>query len=389
MISRPRGLTLSIIGSLEDLSLADIIQVIAGSQKTGVLFVNSNEGRSSIVFKNGYVVSASKPDLANRLGQLLLKHSEISGMALEMCLNEQSQTGLPLGEILLKHSIITPDRLRFYMKQQIVETVNEIVNLGKGSFSFQTDAQLPADLVLFDPQHILLDVAYLQDTQRSSALPDVDESFSPSDLIAEVGEDDGSIFINRPDKSIDVRCVQLLREVSEELARPRESTEVSLLVLRLASEFFDRSLFLVLSGDALIACGGFGFPLHPSPDRQIPSQIRIPLSDSSIFKSVYETRHAYRGLLLDGEWGKLLISRIADRLPNEIVVLPIISQEQVIAVLYGDNGDSQQKIHSTDLLEVLLSQAGMALENQVLRDRLMNLTESFQQRQGTADQFGV
>ena len=89
-------------------------------------------------------------------------------MALEMCLNEQSQTGLPLGEILLKHSIITPDRLRFYMKQQVVETVNEIVNLGKGSFSFQTDAQLPADLVLFDPQHILLDVAYLQDTQRSS-----------------------------------------------------------------------------------------------------------------------------------------------------------------------------------------------------------------------------
>jgi hypothetical protein len=84
-----------------------------------------------------------------------------------------------------------------------------------------------------------------------------------------------------------------------------------------------------------------------------------------------------------------LISRIADRLPNEIVVLPIISQEQVIAVLYGDNGDSQQKIHSTDLLEVLLSQAGMALENQVLRDRLMNLTESFQQRQGTPDQFGV
>ena len=181
---------MSIIGSLEDLSLADIIQVIAGSQKTGVLFVNSNEGRSSIVFKNGYVVSASKPDLANRLGQLLLKQGEISDVALETCLHDQSQTGSPLGEILLKRSMITPDKLRSYMKQQVVETVNEIVNLGKGSFSFQTDAQLPADLVLFDPQHILLDVAYLQDTQRALVGQVAEEPFSPSTLITEIGEDD-------------------------------------------------------------------------------------------------------------------------------------------------------------------------------------------------------
>ena len=365
---------MSIIGSLEDLSLADIIQVIAGSQKTGVLFVNSNEGRSSIVFKNGYVVSASKPYLANRLGQLMLKQGEISENALEMCLNEQSQTNLPLGELLLKHAMVTPEKLRSFMKQQVVDTINEIVNLGEGSFSFQTDAQLPADLVLFDPQHILLDVAYLQDTQHSAIRPVVEESFSPSNLIAELG-DERLTFPNRPDKSTDVRCIQLLRELAQELARPRESTEVSLLVLRLASEFFDRSLFFVLSGDTLVACGGFGFPLRPSPDRQIPSQIRVPLTDSSIFKSVYETRNAYRGVLLDGEWGKVLISRIADRLPNEIVVLPIVRQEEVIAVLYGDNGDSQQKIHSTDLLEVLLSQAGMALENEVLRERLLKLTE--------------
>jgi hypothetical protein len=373
---------LSIIGSLEDLSLADIIQVIAGSQKTGLLFVNSEGGRSSIVFKNGYVVSASKPDLANRLGQLLLKRGEISELALEMCLNEQRQTSLPLREILLKHSIVTPDKLRTYMKHQVVETVNEIVNLGKGSFSFQTDIQLPADLVLFDPQHILMDVAYLQDTLRSTTPPVPEEPFSPSSLIAEGSDDQRPPFINRADKSTDVGCVLLFRELSEELARPRDSTEVSLLVLRLASEFFDRSLFLVLSGDAFVACGGFGFPLRPSPDRQIPSQIRVPLSDSSIFNSVYENRHAYRGVLLDGDWGKLLISRIADRLPNEIVVLPIISQEQVIALLYGDNGDSQQRIHSTDLLEVLLSQAGMALENKVLRERLMKLTQPSRQKRG-------
>ena len=366
---------MSIIGSLEDLSLADIIQVISGSQKTGILYVNSNEGRSSIVFKNGYVVSASKPDLANRLGQLVLKQNEISATDLEGCLNEQSQTGLLLGEILLKRKLLTPDKLRSYMKQQVVETVNEIVNLGEGSFSFQTDTQLPPDLVLFDPQHILLDVAYLQDTRRANPLPATEESFSPSTLLAEMAEEERSHLGDRSDKTYNVRCVNLLRELSQELARPRESTEVSLLVLRLASEFFDRSLFFVISEESLVACGGFGFPLQPMPDRQIPNQITIPLRDSSIFKSVLETRQPYRGSLLEGEWGKQLISKIADRLPNEIFVLPIVSQGEVIAVLYGDNGDSQQKIHSTDLLEILLLQAGMALENSSLREKLLKLTD--------------
>jgi hypothetical protein len=48
----------------------------------------------------------------------------------------------------------------------------------------------------------------------------------------------------------------------------------------------------------------------------------------------------------------------------------------VIALLYGDNGDSQQRIRSTDVLEILLFQAGMALENTTLRIKLLQLTTS-------------
>ena len=365
---------MSIIGSLEDLSLADIFQILAGSQKSGVLYVNTVDGRSSIAFKNGYVVSASKPDLSHRLGQLLLKQNLISRTDLETSLTEQSQNGLPLGEILLKRELLAPEILRNAMRQQVVETLKEIVNLEEGSFSFHTDASLPSDLVLLDPQHILLDVAYLQDTYGPRTKGPSDEPFSPSKLISEIGADDSTQPPERPFFSEDPRTIRLVREISEELARPRESTEVSLLVLRLASEFFDRSLFFVVAGEQLASCGGFGFPLCAGPDQQGPYRVSIPLKDASIFKSVFETEQTYRGVLLEGEWGKGLIARITRRLPNEIVVLPIISQGAVIALLYGDNGDSQQKIRATDLLEVLLLQAGMALENTVLRTRLLQLT---------------
>ncbi len=367
---------MSIIGSLEDLSLADIFQVLAGSQKTGVLYVNTVDGRSSIAFKNGYVISASRPDLSHRLGQMLLKQDLLSRMDLEICLTEQSQTGLPLGEIVLKRKLISPENLRAVMRQQVVETLNDIVNLEEGSFSFQTDAVLPSDLVLLDPQHVLLDVAYLQDTQKAGILPKPEEPFSPLRLISEIESAELVPMLERGESPEDLRCVKLLREIAQELARPSESTEVSLLVLRLASEFFDRSLFLVLSDDALIACGGFGFPLQARPNGPEPYQVSVPLHDTSIFKSVYETMQPYRGELLEGEWGKGLIGSITRRLPNEVVVLPIISQGEVIALVYGDNGDSQQWVRPTDLLEVFLFQAGMALENSTLRNKLLQLTTS-------------
>ena len=366
---------MSIIGSLEDLSLADIIQIIAGSQKTGILYVNSNEGRSAIAFNNGFVVSASKPDLGNRLGQLLRKQDEISELDLELCLREQAETGKPLGEILLDHLLVTRDQLRATMKQQVMETINEIVNLKEGSFSFHSNAQLPADMISIDPQHLLLDVAYLQDTYGSKSRAGAEKLFSPQNLISEMEEEPPSHHLEGPDSTVALASISLLRELSEELARPRESTEVSLLVLRLASEFFDRCLFFVSSGDSLVACGGFGFPLQSAPKPSEEGRIIVPLSDASIFKSVYETMHVYRGTLLEGEWGKDLISGISSRLPNEILVLPIVCQGKVIALLYGDNGDSQQRIKPSQLLEILLLQAGMALENTLLREKLLRLME--------------
>jgi len=363
---------LSFFGDLQDLSLADIIQIIAGSQKTGVLYVNADEGRSTIVFKNGFVVSASKPDLAIRLGQLLRRENQISEIELEMCLKEQQQTGKPLGEILLERLLVTRDQLQGLMKLQVMETVFEIVNLTEGSFSFQANAQLPPDHIAFDAQHLLLDVAFLQDTTGHKREVVDAGSFSPQNLIA--GMDDEAPFEERGEKDSRSALIPLVRALAEELARPKDSTEVSLLVLRLAAECFDRCLFFVAKAERLVGCGGFGFTLQAEAQHSSTERIVIPLREASIFRMVYESKKVYRGTLLEGAWGRDLIAKLSPRLPNEVVVLPIVCQEEVIAVLYGDNGVGQGDIPSSDLLQIFLLQAGMALENGRLCDKLFQLT---------------
>ena len=49
-------------GRLEDLPLLDIVQVVAYSQKTGYLTVETPRGDAAIVFEKGLVVSSFTPD---------------------------------------------------------------------------------------------------------------------------------------------------------------------------------------------------------------------------------------------------------------------------------------------------------------------------------------
>ena len=49
-------------GRLEDLPLLDIVQVVAYSQKTGFLTVETPRGDAAIVFEKGLVVSSFTPD---------------------------------------------------------------------------------------------------------------------------------------------------------------------------------------------------------------------------------------------------------------------------------------------------------------------------------------
>jgi hypothetical protein len=364
---------LSFFGDLQDLPLADIIQIVAGSHKTGILHVNAEDGRSTIVFKNGFVVSASKPDLATRLGQLLRRENQISEIELEMCLKEQQQTGKPLGEILLERLLVTHDQLQTLMRLQVMETVNEIVNLTEGSFSFQVHDELPPDQVSLSAQHLLLDVAFLQDTQgHQREASNGGGSFFPQNLIA--GMDDELRFGDRGEKDSQSGLISLVCELAEELARPSDSTEVSLLVLRLAAEYFDRCLFFVARAECLVGCGGFGFSLQTDSHKPTTRRIAVPLREASILRSVYETRQVYRGTLLEGAWGQDLIATLSPRLPTEVMVLPVVCQQDVIAVLYGDNGIGQGDLPAPDLLQIFLLQAGMALENSRLRERLLQLT---------------
>jgi len=67
-------------------------------------------------------------------------------------------------------------------------------------------------------------------------------------------------------------------------------------------------------------------------------------------------------------WNDYLFEKIGGT-PAEFFLGPLISEGEVVAILYGDNPDSRG-VGDTDSLEIFLSQAGVAMEKALLTERL-------------------
>ena len=52
---------------------------------------------------------------------------------------------------------------------------------------------------------------------------------------------------------------------------------------------------------------------------------------------------------------------------GQCAVFPVMGGQRVIAVVYADNGPSNRAIEELDILELAAAQAGLALENELLR----------------------
>jgi len=173
---------MSLTGSLEDLSLTDIIQIISLSKRTGILEVESEDRRRGIiVFKNGQVVSALLQGKNQKsLGQSLVEYGVLRPDQLEqaLALQRQQKAHQPLGQILVQQGWLSREALELAVKQQIYRTVYELLQFSRGTFTFYLTEIIPYDEIRVDPidlvllekglnaQQLLLDAMKLRDESQ-------------------------------------------------------------------------------------------------------------------------------------------------------------------------------------------------------------------------------
>ena len=125
-------------GDLEHLPLVDVIQLMNSTRKSGVLTVKGRKGKSQLVFKDGFIVSASHLNNSVRIGQVYVDEKMISPAQLEQGMQQQQLDGdnrRPLAITLIEMGILSEDDAYQGLQHLIEMTVVEILTWKRGKFT--------------------------------------------------------------------------------------------------------------------------------------------------------------------------------------------------------------------------------------------------------------
>ena len=169
------------------------------------------------------------------------------------------------------------------------------------------------------------------------------------------------------------RQFAVLQRRLSELRRPTEAKEISLLVMKVAREYFERAVLFLVRPEELKGLGGFG----PAPKGHnlnlLAREIVISLAEPSVFRDVVATTQGYVGPLPEGRAGAYLMGKIGRFQSGGVAVLPLVTHRETIAVLFGDHPETGRPIGRLDALEVFVNQAGVAFENAFLQRKIQSL----------------
>ncbi|MGI8775250.1 MAG: DUF4388 domain-containing protein [Actinomycetota bacterium] len=134
-------------GTLDDFTLPDVFRMLHTARKTGQLEVERSAGNGTVFIREGDVYYAESSLAREPLGQKLIRSGALTDSALMKALDENASTGQRVGEILIAHNAVTVEQLQRAVRQQIEDSVFDLMRWEAGSFEWQSgvvaDVEVP------------------------------------------------------------------------------------------------------------------------------------------------------------------------------------------------------------------------------------------------------
>jgi len=400
---------MALVGRLEDLRLAEIFQVLALFRKSGTLTLSRGDSTGVFLFKEGKVFHASNGYSSPAIGDFLVDRKLISQETLNAAIATQrlSEERKKLGAILVDMGAISYEALQEVPRDQLQNIAREFLRWDSGFFNFKAvepregdeeqvyddDEAKLNEFINVDP--FILDLLTKVDAvggdgtvrpvprPTTDPLQDDETIRSVYDLLNYMVEPGHSAFRQDPTDVITEwpsDLAELRKLMAEIQVRPSATMgEVALLILRYATHVVNRGALFGVSSDGISGIGQFGVgrgdDQAPAVDRKI-RKIHIPRDAPSVFSSVIETKSTYHGKLERSPWNNYLVDQLGGTVPPEVVVTPIVVNGKVSAAFYGDNLPGGHPITSIHGLELLMIEAGLAIERNMLAEKLRWLEET-------------
>ena len=165
---------MSLVGSLEDLGLVDILQIVSLSRKSGVLFLRAENGEGRIVLREGLVQGATIKGGPESVRDLLRASGQANESQVECAESLAHDDSLSEGERVCEVGESTLEELK---REQVQTAVMLMFGWRNGEFSFEIgDETAPEDLPLLlttglNTQYLAMEATRLGD--EGSAPPDL------------------------------------------------------------------------------------------------------------------------------------------------------------------------------------------------------------------------
>ena len=347
---------MSFVGKLEEFQLSDLLQIISTNEKSGKLNLTRHDSQGVIVFRHGKIIYAAGSSARETLGFLLLSEDLITEKQLLHALEYQHQADEEkrLGTILVEAGALTAVALEQTVRNQLEKVLNEFLSWDKGFFKFERLDLPDRGEVGVDAEDFILPAGLRADqvlVDLSSALEDSSPKAAPD---AE----------NQPS------TLPSLKSIMSEIRSPEFTGEATVRILDFARTVFPRGILFFVQQGNFTGIHQFGLDTSAGDTTELLRRIKIPLDQPSILSAAANQKTTSSGPLEPIEWNLYLISKLGGQTPRQAVAMPLVVNNDVLLVLYGDNAGSTDPLGSFVGLELLLLQAGLAMEKRLLEKRI-------------------
>jgi hypothetical protein len=365
---------MSLVGRLEDLALSDIFQILSIGKKTGTLILKGSRGNALITFKNGLVVRAETNDIDRTLGEDLVT----AGLIKDTIFNLASEVKgkLPAktyAEILYDFGSVNKDILEKITRKRIEKVVYKLLFWQDGDFQFELDDTDPEGkidvpdlgwelLKGMSPEYLLMEGARVHDESLQTDLL-ASEEITGLKEEEEVWQEDWDV-----QQPVERKDISSLKALTQELRFPNSASEITLLILRFASEIFQRGVLFMVGDTEIVGLGQFGLEIERADEKV--REVSLSFEESDFLKKVIEEKRPRKGAMEKDKVTTRIMEEIGEGWPNESAFFPIITENKVVALLYCDSLSAGETTVETEGLEIFIDQAGLALEKSLLQRRL-------------------
>jgi tetratricopeptide (TPR) repeat protein len=167
-------------GSLSEATLADVLQLLALGQKTGVLSLAREDSFGAVHFDRGAIAHAAIVNHRDRLGDRLVRAGALDADALAMLEAEADiADDARLARRLHDTGVVEPELLHREYRVLIEEIVCQLFTWSTGSFAFEPVQASEAALLALPADALLMEAARRVDewTQIAKKIPSLDLLF--------------------------------------------------------------------------------------------------------------------------------------------------------------------------------------------------------------------